>query len=309
MTGMKPIFFFCMLLGTFLAPTHGQNHNPAALKTAVDSISALGDATLALAFVDLNSSITFFHNADLRMHAASTMKVPVMIEVFRQADQGRFKLSDSVPVHNQFISILDQSPFSLSAEEEAKDFTFGQIGKKMTIFDLVYEMITVSSNLATNILIERVEAENVNQTLRALGADSIRVLRGVSDLKAYDAGLNNTTTARDLMILLQAIATGKAGTPLSCQKMLAIMLDTADRSRIPAALPTNVRVAHKTGSITGIEHDAGIIFLPDGRSYVLVLLAQNFSNAATTVTQLAQLSRAVYDWYLNPKNRNHHDIK
>lgn len=298
MTVMKPILLLCMLFGTVIASARAQNDKFAALKAAVDSISQQSDATLAVALIDLSSPATFFFNENIRMHAASTMKVPVMIEVFRQADQGLFKLSDKAQVRNQFTSILDQSPFSLTPEDEADDFTFKRIGRTMTIFDLVYEMITVSSNLATNILMERVQAANVTRTMRELGADSIRVLRGVSDLKAYDAGLNNTTTARDLALLLQAIATGQAGTPLACTKMLAIMLDTADRSMLPAALPANVRVAHKTGSITGIQHDAGIIFLPDGRSYVLVLLAQNVSNVATTVTQLAQISRAVYDWYL-----------
>ena len=161
------------------------------------------DATIAIAFEDLKTGEKIFINEKEQMHAASTMKTPVMIEVFKQATEGKFNLSDSLLIKNEFKSIVDESTFSLSPEDDSDEIVYRRIGKKMSIYDLVYQMITVSSNFATNILIELVKPENVMQTMRAIGAENIQVLRGVEDIKAYRQGLNNTTDAFDMYLIMK----------------------------------------------------------------------------------------------------------
>jgi beta-lactamase class A len=170
------------------------------------------------------------------------------------------------------------------------------VGKKRTVADLTYDMIIVSSNLATNLVIEYVDAKKVTQTMRELGAKDIHVLRGVEDNKAYEQGLNNTTTAFDLMLIFEHLAKGELVSKEACNDMIRILLDQKFKEIIPAKLPEDVKVAHKTGSITGVRHDSGIVFLPDGRKYVLVLLSKEMKNADAGIESMATVSRMIYDY-------------
>lgn len=232
-------------------------------------------------------------------HAASTMKTPVMIEVFRQAREGRFSLGDSLEVRNEFKSIVDGSPYELDLKDDSDDSMYKKIGQKVPIRELLHQMITVSSNLATNLLMGLVGAESVTNTMRSLGASDIEVLRGVEDGKAFERGMNNRTNAFDLLIVMKAIAQGRAVDSSSSKEMVGILLDQKFRDIIPADLPSDVRVAHKTGSITGVEHDSGIVFLPDGRAYVLVLLSKNLKNPEQGKRGLALVSKRIYDYVVH----------
>lgn len=251
----------------------------------------------AIAFRLLNDTThTLLINEHESFHAASTMKTPVMIEVFKQAEEGRFSLWDSIPVINEFTSIVDGSTFSMDLGSDSQEELYGRIGRQASIYDLTYQMIIKSSNLATNLLIELVNAKAVTQTLRELGAADIQVLRGVEDQKAFDAGLSNTTTALDLMLILEAIATGNAVNREASTEMMKILGDQYFKDLIPKYLPETVRVAHKTGSITGVQHDSAILELPDGKRYVLVLLSKNLTDAAAGKETIAQVSKLVYEY-------------
>lgn len=250
---------------------------------------------MAVAFHDLSTGAQILINEREMFHAASTMKTPVMIELFRQADKRERRLGDSILVKNSFSSIVDGSPYSMDLTDDSDDSVYELIGKRVTVRDLIYQMITVSSNLATNILIEIADARNVTGAMRLLGADSIQVLRGVEDLKAFDAGLNNRTTAHDLMMIFKALADGSAASASSCKEMLDILGDQKFRDMIPGELPPDTRVAHKTGSITGVQHDGGVVFLPDGRKYVLVILSKDLKDREQGVRAIAEISRMIYD--------------
>lgn len=250
--------------------------------------------TFAVAFKDLATGETLLINEKEVFHAASTMKTPVMIEVYKQAAEGRWQLTDSVPVINEFTSIADGSKYSLSPDDDSEKELYNLVGKKRTVYDLVYDMIIVSSNLATNIVIEYVDAKKVTQTMRDLGAPTIQVLRGVEDSKAYQLGMNNTTTAYDLMVIFEKIAKGEAVSPEASEAMIKILLDQRFNEIIPARLPKEVKVAHKTGMITGVHHDSGIVILPDGRKYVLVLLSKNLEDMDEGTQSLAGVSELIY---------------
>ncbi|MCU7496812.1 MAG: serine hydrolase [Ignavibacteria bacterium] len=256
----------------------------------------------ALAFKDMQDpGNTILINADETFHAASTMKTPVMVEVFRQAAMGKFSLDDSIQVKNEFKSIVDGSSFSMAIDRDSGEGLYKFINRKRTIRQLVFEMITVSSNLATNILIELVKAENAQNTMLSLGAKNIRVLRGVEDIKAFDKGLNNTTTAKDLMIIFEQIAKGSVVSKEACREMTDILLKQKFRDVIPQKLPRSVKVAHKTGSVDGIKHDSGFVILPDGRQYVLVILSKNLEDMERGTEVLSGVSKIVYDYYVNQK--------
>ncbi|HTQ26956.1 MAG TPA: serine hydrolase, partial [Puia sp.] len=213
--------------------------------------------------------------------------------------RGKFKLSDSIEIRNEFKSIADGSPFSLSPTDDSEFELYKHTGEKRTIDSLVYLMITVSSNLATNLLIDLVGAKNVMHTMRKMGAKDILVLRGVEDQKAFDRCMNNKVTAFDLMLIFDKMAREKLVSREASEAMIRILMDQHFSEVIPARLPSNVNVAHKTGSITGVHHDSGIVFLPDGRKYVLVILSKNLENEELAVKAMAEVSEMFYK-YLNP---------
>lgn len=231
---------------------------------------------------------------DVQFHAASTMKLPVLIELFRQADAGRLSLDEPVLLENRFRSIVDGSPYALSAGDDSDSLVYSMIGTRVSIRELAERMIVRSSNLATNALIELVGAPRADSTARSLGARGTRVLRGVEDQKAYDAGLNNLTTAADLAALLTAIERGTAASPQSCAAMKAILFRQQFNDEIPAGLPRGTPVAHKTGSISGTLHDAAIVYPPGRSPYVLVVLTRGIPDQGVARQLIEDLSRLVW---------------
>ncbi|GAB3778715.1 hypothetical protein GCM10028818_28170 [Spirosoma horti] len=250
----------------------------------------------AVAFKDLATGKELLIREREVFHAASTMKTPVMIEVYKQAAQHKLALSDSITIKTEFKSIVDGSTYSLHATEDSDTNIYKEAGTKRTLEALVYDMIIVSSNLATNLVIERVGAQNVTQTMRELGAKDIQVRRGVEDNKAFAQGLNNTLTAYDLMVIFEKIATGKAVNAQASNAMIKTLLDQKFNDAIPGKLPKEVKVAHKTGAIAGIRHDSGIVFLPDGRKYVLVLLSKDIKDDKATIATMATVSEMIYTY-------------
>lgn len=257
----------------------------------------LGDENgfFAISFKDLQTGETILINEKEFFHAASTMKTPVMIEVFNQAAGGKFSMNDSLVVQNRFKSIVDGSEFSLDIKDDSETGLYSEIGKKMSISSLVYEMIIMSSNLATNMIIEKVDPRQVNQTMRQIGANDIQVLRGVEDSKAFEKKLNNTTTAYDLMLIFEKLAGEELVSPQASRAMVKILLDQHFNEIIPARLPSTVKVAHKTGNITGVQHDSGIVYLPDGRKYVLVILSKNLVDEKKSIAAMAEVSEMIYN--------------
>jgi beta-lactamase class A len=251
-------------------------------------------AQVGLAYVDLASGDTLFVNADTSFHAASTMKVPVMIELFRRANTGSFRMDQGLLLVNQFASLVDGSPYTLDPHSDSDSTLYHRIGERVRVDSLLRLMITRSSNFATNTLITLVGAEEITRTMRSLGARRIEVLRGVEDGKAFDKGLNNTTTARDLAIILRAIEEGKAAPPAATREMLAILTAQEFNEKIPAGLPGGIRVAHKTGEITAVSHDAAIVYPPGKKPYVLVVLTRGITDGSRSSKLIADISAMVY---------------
>ena len=268
----------------------------AEMENKIDSVLRSSKGTYALAFKDLQNGKAIVRNASETFHAASTMKTPVMIEVYRQSRAGKFSLDDSLEVTNNFKSIIDGSPYSLDISSDSDDSLYNRLGKKVTIRKLVFDMITVSSNLATNLLIQKVGAKNVQRTMRSLGTKDLLVLRGVEDSKAFEAGKNNITSARDLALVFELLARKKAVSRKASAEMLDVLLHQKFNDMIPRDLPKKAKVAHKTGSITGVQHDSGIVYLPDGRKYVLVMLSKDLLDPKLGIETIARVSKIIYDY-------------
>ena len=251
-------------------------------------------AQVGLAYVDLASGDTLYINPDTSFHAASTMKVPVMIELFRRANTGSFRMNQGLLLVNQFASIVDGSSYSLDLASDSDSSLYHRLGERVRVDTLLRLMITRSSNFATNTLITLVGADAVTRTMRSLGAQRIQVLRGVEDGKAFDKGMNNTTTARDLSIILRAIEEGRAAPPAATREMLGILSAQEFNEKIPAGLPAGTRVAHKTGEITAVSHDAAIVYPAGRKPYVLVVLTRGISDGTKSSKLIADISAIVY---------------
>ena len=253
-----------------------------------------GLENLGISFFDAETTIQWSYNADQYFHAASTMKLAVLLGVFRQIERGDLDLHAPVHVRNRFTSIVNQEPFMLDLGRDADPDVYGHLGKTLTVRELAYWMITKSSNLATNLLVDVVGIPTIQLSLDELEIDGVRVLRGVEDQRAFETGLNNEVTANGLLKLLRLIADGKAYSQKACDEMLDIMLDQQYRSGIPAGLPGAARVAHKTGNISTVHHDAGIVYLEGRKPYVLVILTQ-FAAETGRGPAVADVSRDIFN--------------
>jgi beta-lactamase class A len=284
------------LLGLLLSSLDGTaTAGEAPLAAAIPGIEARirgSGAEVALAFETLDGRARWLLRADEPFHAASTMKVAVLIELYKERREGRLRLEDELPVRNEFRSLADGSSYALDPADDSESDLYRAIGSTRTLAQLSELMITVSSNLATNLLIERLGIDNLRRGVHALGADGMQVLRGVEDSKAFAKGLNNTTTARALLTLMQAIARGAAVDAESSRQMQAILERQTFNDGIPAGLPPGTRVAHKTGEITRVRHDAGIVFAP--RPFVLVVLTRGIADPKQSAALIADVTRQLY---------------
>ena len=289
---MRQLIFLLFVIALVAAPSFAQSPGLIAMEEQIQKRIADSHADVGVAFRTLDGKTEWFYHADDAFHAASTMKVPVMIELYRQVQTGKFKLSDPLTIHNQFHSIVDGSPYKLDPTDDSETDLYKAEGQTRTLTELCELMITVSSNLATNLIIEKLGVENIRATVHSLNADGMHVLRGVEDNQAFEKGLNNITTARALQILLTSIADNAAAGRDASLQMLAILERQRFNEGIPAGLPPGTKVAHKTGEITKIHHDAAIVYAP--RPFVLVILVRGLPNIKDSSALMADITRLLF---------------
>jgi beta-lactamase class A len=255
-----------------------------------------GARNVAVAYHDYETRTGWSYRGDEWFHAASTIKVPVLVGVFGAIHAGDLALNARVHVRNRFVSVADQSAFRVGSARDANAEVQQAIGKTMKVHELAHHMITTSSNLATNLLIEVVGIRQIQSTLKELSLnDGVELQRGVEDERAFEAGTSNRCTADGMLRVLRLIEERRAFTPEASEKMLEILHEQEFRSGIPAGLPDEARVANKTGEISTVAHDVGVVYLPRRKPYALVVLtewdAQKTSGRSDTI---ASISRAVY---------------
>ena len=261
-----------------------------------DRMKEFGATKVGIYFEDPEKDI-YSINSDEIFHAASTMKVPVMMEVFRKVEKGTLRLDQTVKVKNQFASIMDGSTYSLTAEDDSDTEIYKLIGKTLTLRELVERMINRSSNLATNIVIEMADAKDVMALMKEIGAEGMTVLRGVEDIKAYEAGKNNTTTAKALATCFRAILDPKYFSESSRAEMMKILESQTSKliARGIDADRKGLKVASKDGWITEINHDGAIIQNAQGQNTILIILTKGVKEMERGEEFVAVLARDIYN--------------
>src|SRR2546427_2364583 len=255
----------------------------SSLERALALILAAHAQTIEVSFHDLETGERIELRARESVHAASTMKLAVLLAAYRLG----LPLDQPVRVENRFASIADGSTFAVDPKDDEDPWPYTQLGKEVPLQVLLEHMIVRSSNLATNLVMLKLQAAQVERVCRDLGANDIRVLRGVEDLKAHEKGLDNTATAHDLALLLEAMPP-PAVEILSRQEL---------NEGLPAGLPKGTRVAHKTGEIDRHYHDAGLVFPPPrpGRKpYVLAVVTRGVETQDEAAAVVREISRTVW---------------
>jgi beta-lactamase class A len=266
----------------------------STLNEEVERLTAESKArATAVALHDLESGLRFSLRGDRWFHAASTIKVAVLLALFRAADEGRLQLEDSLHVRNRFISVADGSPFYLNRDSDAMPELYQAIGRTAKISALAEGMISSSSNLATNLLLDLLGVEYARKVLRDAEVEGVELWRGVEDHAAHEKGINNEVTANGLLTLLSAVR-GDFLSSESKEQAIRILLEQRFRSMIPAGLPAHAAVAHKTGEISTACHDMGIVYLPEREPYIAVILTEFDSEGEGRRETVAAISEAIY---------------
>ena len=255
------------------------------------------DKTISVAAYDLETGEEILIDADQAFHPASTIKVHVMMEVFHQAAQGLFSLEDCLPIINSFTSIADGKKFSLDVNDDAEQTLDPRIGERESLAALTRLMIVRSSNLATNILLEKVGAKNVSDFIQALDIQGVTFIRGIEDTSAFRLGMNNSATARGLTQTMKLIAEKNVVSEQASEKMIEILLRQELNESIPALLPKSVRVAHKTGWTGDVYHDTGIVYPEQRKPYALTIMTRGFTEDQPDEAHacMATISKLIYE--------------
>jgi Beta-lactamase class A len=236
--------------------------------------SKAGARSLAVAISDLETDGRFAYHADRWFHAASTIKVAILLGVYGAFHRGDLLPQSRVHVRNRFLSAYDGSPYRVRVDRDANAEVHREIGRTLRVAELAEHMITSSSNLATNLLLDLIGLDVLQQTLDSFGLEGLDLRRGVEDELAFEHGINNRVTANGLANLLRLIGEERAFSPTLSRQMLDVLHGQHFKSGIPAGLPREARVAHKTGEISTIAHDAGLVYLPDRKPYALAILTE-----------------------------------
>ena len=273
----------------------GVGERSERLNSAIDEIvRKAGTKACAVAVHDLDTDFHFAREGDRFFHAASTIKVAILLALFKGIDNGRFRARDPLHVRNRFLSAINAAPCSLDSESDGDPQLYKRVGRTATIYDLAERMITVSSNLATNLLLDFIGTDYTDEVLELAKIGAVKLRRGVQDEQAFDAGLNNETTAEGLVQLFAALR-GDFLSKKSRERVVHILLEQKFTSMIPAGLPSHATVAHKTGEISSACHDAGIVYLPEREPYIVAILTEVDPAKSNQRETVKKISEAVYE--------------
>ena len=260
----------------------------------VGTAEAAGAGAAAVALYDYESALQFSHEGDRWFHAASTIKAPLLLAVYKLAEEGRIRLDDTLHVRNRFHSMTG-SIFRVAASRDGDGEVHRRRGRSMRVRDLARAMIVRSSNLATNVLLDFVGIEEIRRVMAEARLEGIRLVRGVEDTAAFEQGINNEVTADGLARCFRLLCQEGLFRAQTREEMIEVLCAQEFNAMLPAQLPREARVAHKTGEISTVCHDAGIVFLPKRKPYVVAILTEWPAHIEKRQGCVADISRAVYE--------------
>ena len=269
-----------------------------ALTSAARELTA--DRPAAAALYDYQTRTTWAFDPERWFHAASTIKIAVLACLYAELEPRELTPFHRLHVRNRFFSVVDGTAYRISPTRDANSEVHAETGRTMRIGDLARHMIATSSNLATNVLVDYVGIDRIRSRLAEYGLDTgIDFERGVEDDRAFEAGVVNRVTASGLVRLLRLIYENGFSAPAGTAEMIESLCAQQFNSGIPAGLPPAVRaaakVAHKTGEISTVTHDAGLVLLPGRPPYAIAVLTETPEDASGRFERIARLSGLAYE--------------
>jgi beta-lactamase class A len=255
------------------------------MEDSIRGIVGETDAVVGVAIVDLTDQRSFYLNADAIYPTASTIKIAVLAELYRQHERGSgAKLGDLYTVN---------AKDGVGTEGILQSMSAGV--SRITNHDLALLMVSLSDNSATNVLIDRVGMDNINTWLAQIGLERTRLRRHMLDVKAAQEGRENTATPRELVLMLQALHGGRVFGKATTDDFFK-MLSTQKSSYIPRLLPVDLMIANKPGSLDAVRNDAGIVFVP-GRPFAIAVMTTFAHDDLDAEQCIARIAHAAWSYF------------
>ncbi|MBV9263630.1 MAG: serine hydrolase [Candidatus Eremiobacteraeota bacterium] len=271
---------FCVFAACALPATAYVPPPLAALSHDVRTIARQLHAAIGLDVLDLDTGYTAGFNASKSMPAASTIKVPVMVEVFDQLEAGRFDLNRRVELT------------SSDKDYGSGDLCDAPAGETFSVEQLLAKMIDISDNTATNMLIRLVGRRSINAKMGELGLERTHLTQ---DVRTDDWAIRRAlrTSAGDLVHLLALMAHGELVDEWSSKEMIGLLEADQINTLLPAPLPEDIPIAHKTGSLADTLNDAGIVYAADA-PYVIAVMTTALPSKDLGRAFIHTISRLAY---------------
>jgi beta-lactamase class A len=255
--------------------------------------------SLGVSVFDYLSGLSWSFNGDRWFHAASVIKLAILVAVYEASEQGRFSMGNRLHVRNRFLSIADGRPFRVDSTRDADAEVHAALGRTLQVRKLARRMIVTSSNLATNLLVNLVGLDAARESIERLGIEGVDLRREVEDERAYEQGIFNRMTPDGAVGILRAIVAAKGISPESSDEMTNILLDQEFGGTIAPGLPDTIRaaarVAHKTGEISTVTHDVGAVFMPGRPPYIVAIFVESNGDLKGRQEAGAAASTAVWE--------------
>lgn len=255
------------------------------LKDKIVEVLKETEAQVSISIKNLSQNHWVLRLDDTRkIPAASIIKVLIMIEAFCQVDEGKFHLNQKIVIPRE-----EQIPYSIITDLEENTYQ---------LVDLIQLMITVSDNTATNVLINLLGFNNINGRAKNLGLKETQLNRKMLDFEAVKEGKQNFISGEDAVKMLELIINDKAASPAMCQRMMSILFNQKDAEMIRRFIPNNIKVAHKTGELHNLNHDVGIVILPN-IVYIIGVFVDDAIDNLEAKTIIGKISSITYNYFLN----------
>ncbi len=271
------------------------------LAAAVDAVRRGEGAVSVVARVQGEATARVSVEPDAQHYSASIMKLPILVAAHRLAERGLLDLSRPVRVHDDFSSRNPGHRFVMDQGEDSDPETWAARGGEVALGVLAHRMITVSGNLATNLVLDQVGTDEVAAVLASAGCSPrTTIVRGIEDYAARDVGLDNLITADDLARLLVALAEGRLAGPAATAACEETLLAQEYRDGIPAGLPPGVVVGNKTGWVDGVNHDVALVRSPGLPAVGLAVLVSVPGTPEEREAGIARMAAAAWDVVASP---------
>ncbi len=288
----KKIFFFALLVST--------TSFPQTLETLKENINCLLNkqhGTFAVVFQELkNPENQILINENEIFNPGSTIKTCVMLQIYKDVFNNKLNLNQPIKIINAFRSVVDSSEYQMDLSRLTWDPVSKLVDSSISLYQLNKYMIINSSNIGMNNTLVVANRDSINILMQYLGLKNTKINRFNDDTKAEEKGINNTSTAFDMMNLYKKLYNKELFSPEISEQMVSVLKEQKINHLLPVHLPKEVIIAHKTGTIIKGVHDCGIVYPENGRDYLIMFFSKNLDKNEEGIRLGSEISKMIYNF-------------